>query len=62
MVPDSSFECKLDKGKFKSCDSPFKTALDVGKHKFKVRATAQGKTDETPAKRKWRVEEKKGGK
>ena len=62
-VPDSSFECKLDKGKFKSCDSPFKKRVDVGKHKFKVRAVAQGKTDQTPAKRKWRVkEEKKGGK
>ena len=57
-MPDSSFECKLDKGKFKSCDSPFKKRVDVGKHKFKVRAAAQGKTDESPAKHKWRVKEK----
>jgi hypothetical protein len=52
-----SFECKLDKRRFKPCDSPKKyKGLDLGKHKFKVRATDEGgNTDPTPAKRKWTV-------
>jgi hypothetical protein len=34
------FECKLDKAKYKKCDSPKKYKnLDEGKHKVKVRAT-----------------------
>ena len=28
--PGSKFKCKLDKGKFKSCDSPFKAKVDTG--------------------------------
>jgi CSLREA domain-containing protein len=42
----STFQCKLDKGKFKNCESP-KTykKLKPGKHVFKVRATdAAGNT------------------
>ena len=38
----STFECKLDKGKYKPCESPktYKTKkLDEGKHKFFVIAT-----------------------
>ncbi len=56
-VADSSFECKLDKGKFKKCKSP-KTykKLKVGKHVFKVRAVnSAGVKDPTPAKRKFTV-------
>lgn len=51
----SSFECKLDKGSFKSCDSPFKAKVDQGKHKFKVVAIDQaGNQDPTPAKLKFK--------
>jgi hypothetical protein len=52
----SSFECKLDKKKFKSCSPPKSyKRLDAGKHRFRVRATdAAGNVDATPAKCKWR--------
>ncbi len=52
----SSFECKLDKGKFKKCRSP-KTykKLKPGKHVFQVRAAKGGVGDPTPAKRKFTV-------
>ncbi len=55
--PDSTFECKLDKKKFKACTSPRKVKhLDGGKHKFKVVATdAAGNTDPTAAKDKFKV-------
>ena len=36
-----SFECKLDNGNFKDCDSPKKYKVKKGKHEFKVRATDQ---------------------
>lgn len=53
--PGSEFRCKLDKGKFKSCDSPFKKSVDVGKHKFKVYAIDQaGNRDPSPAKAKFK--------
>jgi hypothetical protein len=53
----STFECKLDRDKYKSCRSPRKLKnLDDGKHKFKVRATdSAGNSDPTPAKLRWRV-------
>ena len=53
----STFACKLDKRKARSCKSP-KTYrhLKPGKHKFKVWATdAAGNKDPTPAKRTFRV-------
>lgn len=52
----AKFECKLDKGKFKSCKSP-KTyeGLKPGKHVFKVRAVRDGLADPTPATRKFRI-------
>jgi hypothetical protein len=53
--PDSSFECKLDGKDFKPCTSPYRKGVDVGKHRFRVRAIdASGNVDQTPAKRKWR--------
>jgi CSLREA domain-containing protein len=56
-VKGSTFQCKLDKGKFKKCKSPKKyKGLKVGKHVFKVRAVnSAGKADPTPAKRKFTV-------
>jgi hypothetical protein len=55
--PGSTFECKLDKKKFKPCTSPKKVKrLKEGKHKFKVRAIdAAGNVDPTPAKDKFKV-------
>ena len=55
--PGSSFECKLDKKKFKPCKSPKKLKrLKKGKHKFKVRAIdPAGNTDPSPAKDKFKV-------
>jgi hypothetical protein len=57
---NSTFECKLDKQKFKPCNSPKKyKRLKRGKHKFKVRATdAAANTDPTPAKDKFKVVKK----
>jgi len=54
----STFQCKLDKKKFKPCKSP-KTykKLKPGKHVFKVRAIDKaGNVDPTPAKRKFKIE------
>lgn len=52
----STFQCKLDKGKFKKCKSP-KTykKLKVGKHVFKVRATDKAGNVGKPATRKFTV-------
>jgi hypothetical protein len=55
--PGSTFDCKLDKKKFKTCDSPQKVRrLDQGRHKFKVRATdPAGNVDASPAKDRFKV-------
>jgi CSLREA domain-containing protein len=52
----STFQCKLDKGKFKTCRSP-KTykKLKPGKHVFKVRATDKAGNVGKVAKRKFTV-------
>ncbi len=58
-IAGSSFECKLDKGKFKVCRSP-KTykKLKPGKHVFQVRAVSpSGTQDPTPAQKKFKVKE-----
>jgi hypothetical protein len=53
----SSFECKLDRKRFKACRSPRKVkGLKAGKHRFRVRAVdAAGNVDPTPAKDAFRV-------
>jgi hypothetical protein len=54
--PGSSFQCKLDKGKFKACRSPFKRKVKPGRHSFTVRAVnSAGTADPTPANYRWRV-------
>ena len=54
--PSATFQCKLDKRKFASCASPFKTPkLRPGKHMLQVRAVGAGGTDPTPAVRKFRI-------
>ena len=55
-INPATFECKLDSGAFKSCDSPLTTKkLSLGKHTFKVRAIAGGVTDPTPASASFKV-------
>lgn len=56
-VPGSTFQCKLDKGKFKKCRSPRKYRnLKPGRHVFRVRAVGPtGLVDPAPAKRKFTV-------
>jgi hypothetical protein len=55
--PNSSFDCAFDSKKFKPCDAgkaKYKR-LDLGKHKFLVRATdAAGNTDPSPDKDKFK--------
>ena len=57
----STFQCKLDKGRFKPCTSPRRVKVKKkGKHTFRVRAVdAEGLADPTPATRSWRVTKKK---
>jgi hypothetical protein len=46
----SSFQCKLDRGPYKPCHSPFTTAkLALGQHALKVRAILAGAVDSSPA-------------
>jgi hypothetical protein len=60
----ATFECKLDRGNYASCVSPFvdKVRAKRGKgkrHEFEVRAIdANGNVDATPAEHKWRVKKK----
>lgn len=52
----STFECRVDGGSWSACTSPMSlTDLAVGSHSFEVRATANGKTDTTPASYSWDV-------
>jgi hypothetical protein len=52
---DSSYQCKLDKGKFKACSSPYKKRVSAKRHKFQVQATdVQGNVGAVD-KFKWRV-------
>jgi hypothetical protein len=52
----STFQCKLDKKKWKACANPFKRSVKPGRHLFKVRATDRfGNVDPTPARFGWRV-------
>jgi hypothetical protein len=54
--PGSSFQCKLDKGPFKTCRSPYKRKVKPGRHSLQVRAVnPAGVADPTPAKFAWRV-------
>jgi hypothetical protein len=49
-APGSSFQCKLDKGAFKACRSPYTTAaLSPGRHTLLVRAVVGGIPDSSPA-------------
>jgi hypothetical protein len=54
--PGSRFRCKLDKGRFRACSSPFLVQAKLGQHTFFVKATdSSGNPDPTPAKTKFSV-------
>jgi hypothetical protein len=54
---DSRFECRLDKGYWFSCRSPYTTqVLSDGVHTFAVRAIVQYRVDPTPATRTFTVD------
>ena len=57
----STFDCRLDGGKWKGCDSPAGyDGLTSGRHKFEVRATdAAGNVEPSPAARDWSVRRRK---
>jgi hypothetical protein len=48
--PGAKFQCKLDKLPWRSCRSPYRWSIKVGKHRFQVRAVdAAGNRDRSPA-------------
>jgi hypothetical protein len=52
----STFQCKVDKGRWEGCRNPFKRTVKPGKHLFKVRAIDRfGNVDPSPAQFGWRV-------
>jgi hypothetical protein len=52
----ASFECRVDRGSFRSCSSPFTTkTLAFGAHAIEVRAVIGGSVDPSPAKSSFRV-------
>lgn len=62
-VAGARFSCKLDRGAFRPCSSPFTAkTLAFGAHTVLVRAVANGSTDPTPAKSSFRVAKAKGKK
>ena len=57
----SSFECKLDKGAFKGCSSPFVRKVKRGKQSVSVcAADSSGNVDPTPARVVWKLKRKRG--
>lgn len=58
-VAGATFQCKLDKGAYKSCASPKTYQVKLGKHTFSVRAVGPGGgIDSTPATFKFKVVKK----
>ena len=39
--PAATFECRLDQGKWRECESPERVKTGVGRHEFRVRASDQ---------------------
>jgi chaperone required for assembly of F1-ATPase len=56
---NAKFTCQLDARKPKSCSSPYRKHVSLGKHSFRVFASdAAGNDDATPAKARWKVLER----
>src|SRR5262245_37582149 len=50
------YQCKIDSKPYKSCTSPYTSAkLSFGKHTFRVRGVSAGGTEQTPARRAFKV-------
>lgn len=50
--PDATFECRLDRRRFRACDSPTVYRGLAGRHTFEVRAVvSSGESDPSPARR-----------
>lgn len=59
-VAGASFQCAVDRGRFKACRSPYTTpSLRPGRHTFLVKAVANGLADPTPVKVSFQVLKKK---
>ncbi len=55
-TPPCTFNCQLDGGAWKTCSSPTTyKKLWGGAHVFRVKATANGKTDRTPDSYDWNI-------
>src|SRR5215210_892070 len=55
-ITPATFACSLDSSAYTACTSPATyNALSVGKHTFRVRATAGTATDATPASTSWTI-------
>ena len=53
---NSTFKCKIDRQPFRPCGPTRTLRVDLGRHKFRVRAIdASGNVDPTPAVRRFRV-------
>jgi hypothetical protein len=60
-VAGSSFGCKVDRGAFRPCSSPFTTkTLSLGDHTVQIRAVLAGSVDPSPSKSSFRVAKGKG--
>ena len=46
---DATFQCKLDRGRYRACRSPFTRKLAFGAHTLRVRARHGGEVDPSPA-------------
>lgn len=55
--PDSTFECRLDRGRWRRCSAPQRyRKVSLGRHVFRVRAKdPAGNRDRTPARRRFTV-------
>jgi hypothetical protein len=52
----SRFECKLDRGPYRACASPYRKKVGLGEHRLRVRAIDPvGQVDPTPATLRWHV-------
>ena len=55
--PGSGFECRLDDGVWRSCGSPERVRVGLGRHLFRVRAVdAAGNVDPRAARHRWAVQ------
>ena len=60
-VRQSSFTCSLDHGRYRTCSSPYRKTLDVGRHLLKIRAVGPfGGVEAKPAKVRFTITESPG--